>query len=178
VISPGQECGRCDALYSFMRDVPLGIRTGDCVPVLIAHRNGKWVTGIHAGWRGTRARIVQKVLREILKHPKAKGDQPSDCVAAIGPAIGPCCYQVSAELEKDFKSEFSQAGKYFQSLPNRCLDLPALNEWQLKEAGVQEVDLIRACTFCSQSSNSSESAFHSYRRNANTDRQWSVILKR
>ncbi len=149
--------------------VPIGIVTADCVPILMARRSGGAVAAIHAGWRGTRARILN-VLWERLKQD---GENPRDWCAAIGPAIGPCCYEVSEDLAQAFSSEFSWVGKNIAVPRERILDLPAINAAELREIGLEQVDLIRACTRCS--GNPAHPDFHSYRREGGGTRQYSLI---
>lgn len=159
-----------DALWTQDVSQPIAVVSADCVPVLLARRDGSCVAAVHAGWRGTRARIL-KVLWEELK---AKGETPADWVGAVGPAIGPCCYQVSVELAQDFKNEFMSYGQDLAVPRERILDLPAINHAQLMDLGVSAVDLIRACTMCSKSGEDYD--FNSYRRLGSGVRQYSAIM--
>jgi YfiH family protein len=162
----GQECGEVDALWSSHPAIPIAVVTADCVPILLAHRNGRAVAAVHAGWRGTRAHILSALWSELA----AQGEKPHDWVAAIGPAIGPCCYQVSEELAADFATEFANLGPGVAVPRTRILDLPAINAAELRQIGLAEVDLIRTCTRCSK-----DPVFHSYRREGGGTRQWSAI---
>ena len=163
VVTSAQECGEVDALFTSTR-FPIAVVTGDCVPILMAHSSGNAVAAIHAGWRGTKAHILSHVWDRL----KQEGQKPSDWVAAIGPAIGPCCYEVSEELSNDFLREF---GSY--AVPQkRILDLPEINAQELKGIGLSKVDIVRFCTRCS-----TNPYFHSYRRDGGGVRQWSMILK-
>jgi YfiH family protein len=155
VTTPLQECGDVDALYTSRSKIPVGVITADCVPILMAQKEGKGVAAIHAGWRGTKALIVQKVWEEL----KNLGHSPNEWVAVVGPSIGPCCYQVSEELAFDFLREFETFGKEAVVPSHRMLDLPFVNFKILKAQGLQEVELLRYCTKCSLSPQ-----FHSYRR--------------
>jgi polyphenol oxidase len=170
VLHQGQACGEVDALYSFKHNVPIGVMTADCVPILLARKDGKGVAAVHAGWRGTKARILEKLWHAL----KARGEKPSDWVAAIGPAIGPCCYEVSEELASDFEREFTEAGAKLAVPSARHLDLPAINAWQLERMGIAEIDLMRACTRCSGPVD--DPTFHSYRREGGGHRQFSIIV--
>ncbi len=171
VKTPSQECGEVDGLFTRSEEIPIGIVTADCVPILLAHRLGNGVAAVHAGWRGTRAHILRQLWNQLM----SEGENPKEWVAAVGPAIGPCCYEVSTELAEDFQSEFKYLGDGL-AVPSvtqdRNLDLPAINAAELKAIGLYEVDLIRACTHCSQSPR-----FHSYRREGSGTRQWSVIQR-
>jgi YfiH family protein len=162
VTKPRQELGEVDALYSRIPGIPIQVITADCVPILLARRDGGVVAAIHAGWRGTRARILEAVWDRLAR----EGERASDWVAAIGPAIGPCCYEVSEELAADFGREFGPA-----CVPrHRHLDLPWVNQAALEKIGFARVERLKACTRCSV-----EPEFFSYRRDGSGHRQWSVI---
>lgn len=172
VEKPGQECGEVDALMTRQKQIPLSVVTADCVPILLAHREGHFVAAVHAGWRGARARILKKLWKKLQEE---EGQDPRDWVAAIGPAIGPCCYEVSPELAEDFKKEFSDLPQV-QSVPrSRMLDLPTLQLEELKKIGLFEVECLRTCTKCTQGPE--QPAFYSYRREGTGVRQWSVIMR-
>lgn len=176
----GQECGEVDALFTREKGQPIAVVTADCVPVLLARKDASAVASVHAGWRGTGARILRR-LWEVLA---AQGERPEDWVGAVGPAIGPCCYEVSEELAIDFAREFLGAEKqgFGPAVPaHRRLDLPAINAAELKSLGVAGIDLLRACTRCSQEDR--DFAYHSYRREGPSQRvggarQWSAIQLR
>jgi polyphenol oxidase len=163
----GENVGEVDALFSKAR-LPIGVVTADCVPVLLARKDGGAVAAAHAGWKGTEARVVHELLARL----KASGEKLSDWVGAVGPAIGPCCYEVSEELAESFRAQFSKLG-FGHAVPRfRILDLPSINEWELKSAGIS-VDVLRQCTQCT---GGVDSVFHSYRREKGTGRQWSVVV--
>ncbi len=73
--------------------VPL-VRTADCVPALLAERDGRAAAAVHAGWRGVVAGVVGSAIRELA----AAGVDPARLVVALGPSIGPCCYEVGEEV--------------------------------------------------------------------------------
>lgn len=174
VIHAAQECGEVDGLYTRARSIPIAAVSADCVPILLSRRDGRAVASAHSGWRGTRARILVALWQAL----KAQGEAPKDWVAAVGPAIGPCCYEVSEELADDFKREFG-----WSAVPShRHLDLPLINAQILKEIGIGELELLRGCTRCARSSTlpggqtgDDSFAFHSYRREGGGTREYSVI---
>lgn len=172
VRAPGERCGEVDALFSFKPLAPVGVVTADCVPVLLARRDGAAVAAIHAGWRGTRARILPALFRRLASE---HGEEASHWVAAIGPSIGPCCYEVSEELAEEFASEFRSLGAGLAVPRQRYLDLPAINEAELRRLGIGEVQVLRACTRCGLTA-SGEPRFHSYRREGGGTRQYSIIV--
>src|SRR5262245_14022 len=88
-----------DILVSDVPEVAIAIRAADCVPILMADRATGAVSAVHAGWRGTAARAAVSALNAMERE---YGTHPRDVVAAIGPSIGPCCYEVGSELVDAF----------------------------------------------------------------------------
>jgi YfiH family protein len=170
VIATNQACGEVDAVWTKTPGAPISVITADCVPVILARKDGKAAATVHAGWRGTRAHILS-VLWEKLR---AEGESPADWVAAIGPAISPCCYEVSEELADDFKREFGSYGKDLAVPRHRILDLQAINAEELKKIGLKDVEILRYCTRCALEG--ADHAFHSYRREGGGTRQYSMAL--
>lgn len=125
-----------DALISREAGALVGVKTADCVPILLADPLTQAVAAIHAGWRGTAENIVSVALRTLGER---FGVQAENVVAAIGPSIGPCCYEVGPEVAVRFGT--SGSGKAH-------VDLPYWNEVQLREAGVRTVWKSGECTFC------------------------------
>jgi YfiH family protein len=166
-----QFCGDVDALHTKKAGIPIAVVTADCVPILLAKKNAGAIAAIHAGWRGTLAGAVL----ETWKHFAAAGEKTSDWVAAIGPAIGPCCYEVSEELIQDFQQKKSALPHDLISPSFRKLDLPAIHQAELTQLGFSEVDLIRMCTRCNQETGGAFT-FQSYRRDQNKDRQYSGLI--
>jgi YfiH family protein len=99
-----------DALITNVPGILLGVQTADCVPVLLADARRRTVAAIHAGWRGTLARIVSKTLGRMRME---FGTQPADVVAAIGPAIHRCSYEVGPEVAAAFAGQFPNARDWF-----------------------------------------------------------------
>jgi YfiH family protein len=149
----------CDALITNQRGVLLTVRTADCVPVLIADPMHQIVAAVHAGWRGTVADIVSKTILEMTKR---FGSDPRAIRAAIGPSIGPCCYEVDVPVLDRVRSmgiEWQKAVK--DRGPGKAmLDLRQLVRIQLHAAGVmpESVQSVDLCTACHPD------LFYSYRR--------------
>ncbi len=139
----GQVCPETDALVTAYPGVLLMLRFADCVPVLF-HDPRQQVVGLaHAGWRGTAAGIVGATMQAMTD---AFGCRPSDIVAGIGPAIGPCCYEVGDDVAVAFRDTphlLRPAGE-----GHWYLDLWAANQEQLARAGVREVYMANICTAC------------------------------
>jgi len=167
--TPGKQC-KGDALATNRKGLLLGVRTADCSPVLVVDPKKRVVAAIHAGWRGTLARIVAKTIGQLQME---FGSEPKDLLAAIGPTIGGCCYEVGTEVAADFSAKFSNAAEFFDELrtgdePNPLqwlnmmppghqpppkkvlLDLKKANRLQLMEAGVREGNIVvsELCTSC------------------------------
>ncbi len=163
-----QNCGEADGFFTFQSGLPIGVITADCVPILLASKCGKKIAAVHSGWRGTRSGILVRLWDNL----RLEGEKPQDWVAAVGPAIGPCCYEVSQELADDFSREFSSLGEDVAVPHDRKLDLQRINLGILIELGMADVDIIRHCTFCSQSPQ-----YHSFRREGGGTRQYSLIVR-
>jgi hypothetical protein len=137
----GEQIGEGDAIISSDPGVAVGIRTADCVPILLVDVNHHMVAAVHAGWRGTAANIVGATVAEM----RLRGAQPEDLRAAIGPSIGSCCYEVGPEVTQAvsrWAPELAEA-----KVPTK-IDLPAINAIQLREAGVSDVWISGECTYC------------------------------
>ncbi|KAA6459748.1 peptidoglycan editing factor PgeF [Acidobacteria bacterium AB60] len=146
--APAQPACEGDGLITAQPGILLGIQTADCVPVLVADRRRKAVAAFHAGWRGTVQRIVE---HGIARMAREFGSQPQDLVAAIGPAIGPCCYTVGPDLLSAFQAQFDDASSLFHTVGNDLrLDLHEANRRQLLAAGLapQAIALVGGCTAC------------------------------
>jgi YfiH family protein len=145
-----------DVLVSDDPDVAIAVRAADCVPLLLADSRTGAVAAVHAGWRGTAAGAATAAVNALSNY---FGSRPGDLIAAIGPSIGACCYEVGSELV----DVFAAAGhprhlidRWFLAPPVRRgsmekpglrLDLTAANRDQLVLAGVPEAQ-IHACGLC------------------------------
>lgn len=138
--------GEGDALVTSRAGLSVSIRTADCYPILLADTRQKLVAAVHAGWRGTAARITAAAVG----HMKS---QPADLRVAIGPGIGACCYEVGAEVAHQFG--YAAAGK---------IDLAVANRTQLIALGVrpEKIDSVTGCTLCTL--DDGQPRFHSFRR--------------
>jgi YfiH family protein len=102
-----------DGLITRTPKIVLTVRTADCIPVLLVDPVQHAVGAFHAGWRGTLARIVEKGVGEMRK---AFRSQPEDMLAAIGPGIHRCCYEVSEDLKEKFTAQFAYADDLFEEV--------------------------------------------------------------
>jgi YfiH family protein len=136
-----------DALVSNVTTVGVAVRVADCVPLLIADRTIGVVAAVHAGWRGTAARVAVAAIDALGRE---FGSRPADVIAAIGPSIGVCCYEVGSELVDAFAAaghERYLIDRWFLAPPpprgsheraRLRLDVAGANRDQLVLAGVPE----------------------------------------
>lgn len=123
----------------------VGVKSADCVPVLLASADGRRVAAVHSGWRGTALRVVARAVERLL----AEGERPSTLRAAVGPCIQACCYEVGPELAERFVADFGSAVvRTGGRRPH--LDLSGAVRATLLGAGLlpEAVDVQAACTAC------------------------------
>lgn len=171
----GRAVLRGDGMMTDAPGVMLAIQVADCVPVLVADVRRRAVAAFHAGWRGTLKRIVERGIGTMrLRY----GSRPEDLVAAVGPAIGACCYAVGEEVRHEFESQFAYAEQLFREVydsdpvrekypllfltarapghsnigPQIHLDLWEANRRQLLDAGLKasRITVIGECTACTR----------------------------
>ncbi len=161
-----------DAIVTDRPGVAIGIKTADCAPVLLFDRKRQAIAAVHAGWRGTALGIAGKAVRVMEERFSSR---PEDLLVAIGPAIGPCCYEVD-EPVFEAMSHYGEADRVLR--PGRrerrwMFDLPLANRMQLERAGVSpgRISDDRFCTCCRGG------LFFSHRRDgAKTGRHLNFIL--
>ena len=145
----GPQQGVIEGVDAVMTDVPqlcIGVSTADCIPVLLYDSTHRAISAVHAGWRGTVLRIVQKAV-EAMCH--AYGTAPADLQAVIGPGISLDSFEVGDEVYDQFLS----AGFDMQPISRReakwHIDLPMCNRLQLMEAGVpaDHIQMTNICTY-------------------------------
>ncbi len=195
-IPQGKDAPQGDALVTRQPGVLLAVQTADCMPILLVDTKNRAIAAIHSGWRGTAQRIAAKALGRMQME---FGTRPHDVIAAIGPGIGPCCYEVGHEVIKEFAAKFPDAREWsdgpFDTLengdadsnwlpwltmrppghappaPSARLDLVAANRAILAEAGVPLTGISSSglCTGCRPD------LFFSYRREHTTGRMIAAI---
>ena len=185
-----------DALFTREPGFLLAVQTADCIPILLADTRLRAVAAIHAGWRGTLRRIAAKTLGRMQME---FGTRPEDVIAALGPGVGRCCYEVGEDVAREFHAQFANAREWFdgpfdalasgENDPNWLpwltmmppghppppvrakLDLIAANHAILTDAGVARARISAAdfCTACRTD------LFFSYRRERTTGRMMAAI---
>ena len=166
-----KEAGEADGMVTEENGIFLGVLTADCVPILFSVSDRKLAAVVHAGWRGTLAGIAPKMINHLRGR---YGVEPASIEAALGPAIGSCCYEIGTDVSLPLLQKWG-------NLAERCLhmkggknflDLRGLNSLLLQEAGVPHRQIFSTgpCTSCAAED------FFSYRREKKeTGRQLSFI---
>jgi YfiH family protein len=167
----------CDVIVSNAEHVLAGVKTADCVPILIGDPRTRSFAAVHAGWRGTLATAVVAGVKRLAEEYGARAE---DLRAAIGASAGPCCYEVGSDVIDAFTSRFPEGAKLF--MPTRpghaLLDLITANRNQLESIGVlpERIHVLPLCTMCRTD------LFFSYRRekkvHGKTGRLMAVIGKK
>ena len=136
-----------DGLITNERGLPLVIHSADCIPVLL-HDPVKQVIGAcHAGWRGTALGIAAKTVREMQR---IFGCDPADIRAAIGPAIGQCCFETDGDVPAALHAALGDEAEPYITWNGRKyhIDLKAINALWLRKSGVTQIDVSGDCTAC------------------------------
>jgi polyphenol oxidase len=138
-----------DGMVSGAAGIVLGILTADCVPVLLFEPEAQVVGALHAGWRGVIADIAAAGVSAMM----ALGARPRRIEAALGPAIGACCFEIDASLARRFEAEITGASSHVRDAgQNKALiDLKGVLRDQLTRAGLEDgaITGIPVCTRCS-----------------------------
>ncbi len=133
-----------DAVFTTEKGLGVAVFTADCVPILLC--GGGVVAAVHAGWRGTAKGIAQSCIWAIEEATGVCADALS---AAIGPSIGPCCYEVSKEVIDGVCSLVEESKVVsINDRGGRNVDLALANELQLRRLGVNRIDRFSVCTMC------------------------------
>lgn len=149
--------GEGDALLSAQPGLWLEIRTADCVPILLADPERRVVAAVHAGWRGTVARVAEATVARMTTN---FGCRPESLHASIGPSIARCCFVVGGEVAEHFPEDTPPT-----------VDLERANARQLEQAGLlsAHIERLGLCTVCDAA------RFHSFRRDKSSGRMVSAI---
>jgi YfiH family protein len=185
-----------DAVIGDDPGLAVAVQTADCVPILMAARRGGCVAAVHVGWRGIAAGALAAAVQALAR----RGVDPADLVAAIGPAIGPCCYEVGADVVDAMRAAVSgaadgshggrDADAWFLDQPatlehNRpslapprpgywCFDTWGAVRWQLLRAGLR-ADRIFVAALCTASH---PEWFCSYRREGKQAGRMAAVIRR
>lgn len=160
----GREVRGVDALVTRERDLALVVMVADCVPILLAGR--ATVAAVHAGWRG----IVAGVVGAAVARMRAAGDGDDEIVGVVGPAIGGCCYEVGAEVQRAVAARTPTAvGRTSRGTPS--VDLPQAVRTILTDLGVRTLAVPAPCTRC-------RPGWFSHRADPASGRQIGLVVRR
>lgn len=150
-LSPNGYLPSTDAVITSKKELPSLLFFADCTPVMLYDTNTNVLGLIHAGWKGTVKKITLKTARLMVEKYNSK---PENIIAAIGPNIGQCCYEVSQEVADQLLETIPEKQisdtiiKYKNSKP--YVDLKQINALQLKSYNIKEIDISPECTSCNQ----------------------------
>ncbi|MGV8121122.1 MAG: peptidoglycan editing factor PgeF [Candidatus Xenobiia bacterium LiM19] len=147
-----------DAVVTEIAGAPLTIFYADCVPVFILDCKRPAIALVHAGWRGTVANVVGETV-EVMRHEY--GSSVENCLFAIAPSIGPCCFAVDEDVAAQFLETFKEWKDLMVTTSNKCyINLWEINKRLIMSKGVPERNVVKAslCTSCN------DDMFFSYRR--------------
>jgi polyphenol oxidase len=161
-----------DAIYTDAPRLALAVLTADCLPVLFCSHNGAEIAVAHAGWRGLLAGVLEVAVRSFRA-------APGDITAWLGPAIGPCHFEVGSEVRNAFvaaATDQEQVATLAAFHPGQeqgkwLADLYALARLRLRRTGLTDVSGAATCTICNHD------RFYSYRLQAVTGRFATLIAK-
>ena len=163
-----------DAVFTTLPEVPVGVYVADCVPILVADERTGACAAVHAGWRGTVAGVLAAAVARLVADAGARA---ADLRVAIGPSIGPCCFEVGPEVVAAVEAAFPAAraaGAILERSPRPHVDLPRLNRMAAEGAGVSPdaIDVAGLCTSCDRG------RFYSYRRDHGRTGQLAAFVVR
>lgn len=145
-----------DILITGEAGCPVAVRTADCLPILLADPVAGVVAAVHAGWKGTAGQIAGSAIRLLQQ----QGAKVENIHAALGPCIGPCCFEIGEDTADRLAKSATDAGHAIERRGKPYADLAAINIMQLRKAGISgaHIESNHACTCCHQEQ------FYSYRR--------------
>jgi polyphenol oxidase len=158
----GSAIGGADALSVSRPNLPVAVLVADCLPIALAAPDEPLLVVVHAGWRGVAAGILSRAVAEF--------ETTSGVVAAIGPAIGPCHYEVGEDVARAVAAGAEGGAISERREGRRYLDLPRTAARTLRAAGIRRVEVSELCTACLPD------RFFSHRRDGETGRQALVSM--
>jgi YfiH family protein len=158
----GSAIGGADALSVSRRNLPVAVLVADCLPIALAAPEEPLLVAVHAGWRGLAAGILSRAIAEF--------ETTSGVLAAIGPAIGPCHYEVGDDVAGAVASGAEAGAVTERRWGRRYLDLPRTAVRSLRAAGIRRIEVSDLCTACLPD------RFFSHRRDGETGRQALVSM--
>ena len=157
-----------DALISNKENSLLLMNFADCVPIILYSKKDNIGGIVHAGWRGTAKEILKKT---VIKMKDELNVQPKDITALIGPSIGKCCFETDEDVFNQLIKNKTDEKLFKEKNSKYYIDLKELNNIQLKELGVENIDICSYCTCCMSD------IFFSYRKEKGITARHSAIIK-
>jgi len=158
-----------DILITSEAGVSIAIRTADCLPILLVDPQSKIAAAVHAGWRGTTNQVAIIAIQAM----QALGANPENILASLGPAIGPCCFEIDLNTAEQLSQSHPQAHTAISTtITNAHADIQAINRLQLLQSGIlsQHIECLELCTACLNK------RFFSWRRDKHlAGRQLSIV---
>ena len=155
-----------DGLILINTEDTIYLKFADCTPLIFYDKENKIGAVSHAGWRGTAAKIGVKTINKMSAN---FGTKPENIVALIGAAISICCYEVSEEVRDTLLATVENPIGLYEG---RNVDLKGINAQQLREIGVQNIDVCPYCTSCNND------LFYSYRKENGTKERHLAVFTR
>ena len=153
-----------DGLISNIENSLLLMNFADCVPIILYNKKENIGGIVHAGWRGTAQKIVEKAIKEF-------NTNPTDITALIGPSIGKCCFETHEDVFNKLIENKLETELYTKKDDKYFIDLKKINYNQLKKMGVEEIDICSYCTCCMSD------IFFSYRKELGLTARHSAIVQ-
>lgn len=153
-----------DGLISNIKNSLLLMNFADCVPIILYNKKENIGGIVHAGWRGTAQKIVEKAIKDF-------NTNPADITALIGPSIGKCCFETHEDVFNQLIENKLETELYTKKEEKYFIDLKKINYNQLKKMGVEEIDICSYCTCCMSD------IFFSYRKELGLTARHSAIVQ-
>ena len=153
-----------DGLISNIKNSLLLMNFADCVPIILYNKKENIGGIVHAGWRGTAQKIVEKAIKDF-------NTNPADITAIIGPSIGKCCFETHEDVFNQLIENKMESELYTKKEDKYFIDLKKINYGQLKKMGVEEIDICSYCTCCMSD------IFFSYRKELGLTARHSAIVQ-
>ncbi len=135
---------KADAVITNQKNIPIGVLTADCVPILLCDERENLIAAIHAGWKGAYKDIIGKVIKFMIK----RGSNPRNIIAAIGPAISVKNYEVKEDFKRKFIKKSKKNNKFFKKKYKKLyFDLPNYVKSCLLKNKIKKIDSIEIDTF-------------------------------
>ena len=154
--SPNKKKEEGDSVITNLKNIEIGVKTADCVPLVLVGE--EWIGVIHAGWRGLYKGIISKTVEALYNEGEIQ------LYGFVFPSAKACCYEVGEEFKKLFNRNLVEKdGKLFFDPQNEAIA-------QLKENGVNVIEVIKECTICNKK-------YPSYRRDKTKERIYTTVVK-